>query len=299
MVDQSLLLLFFLTVATPFCTNGFLIGPATITSSTSSTLAQSSIRHSRPTTTTTSLDAVRNKGPLEADPDEGMVEKRVVGEIKQIDRTWTWTDDNGEEFIPDGEIEMDVFYPEGSSSKPKGAVFFMHGFSQYPVAYEKTLRAMATNANVVVFAVETGITSSVARGPICSDQQFWLQRAVSQDTIQLIQMMKAGELSPAIDSEVPIGLCGHSMGGGLCFYVAAQFPQVIDYVFTMAPAYGVKEFDPIAATKKAVAANSMCLAGTWDFIARASKVKEIVVNSNEQVPDSSIYGLIDRGLHGV
>ena len=51
---------------------------------------------------------------------------------------------------------------------------------------------------------------------------------------------------------------GHSMGGGLSFPIAAgDYCKEIDYVFTMAPAYGVEEFDPISkGVKKYTAPNT-------------------------------------------
>ena len=276
----------------PWVGSGFVVGP--YASSPSATVAshQPLTQRRRQEATSLSLIGYRNKGVLQKDEDNDDEDLPTeVGEIKGIDRTWTDGD-----FVPGGEIDMDVFYPEDSSG-PKGAVFFMHGFSQYPKAYAKTLRKLASQADVVVFAVETGVTTNVSQGPLFSNQQFWLQRAVSSDTIQLIEMMKDGEFSDIVDKDVPVGLCGHSMGGGLCFYVADQFPNDIDYVFAMAPAYGVAPFDPVNATKKTVAANSLLLAGSWDLIAPADKVETLVVNSNKKDPESSIYGLIKRGIH--
>lgn len=291
-----------IVVTLPSFANGFATSPtgSFLSSSFSSPIPDTQRPH--PVSTSLNLIGYRNKGSLQkVDEEDG--EAKEVGDVKEIPRIWT----DGT-FTPRGEIDLDVFYPmvsssssssfvRRSSSKPKGAVFFMHGFSQFPVAYAKSLQKTATEANVVVFAVETGLTSSAARGPLFSDQQFWLQRAMSYDTIQLIEMMKDGEFSDIVDRNVPVGLCGHSMGGGLCFYVANQFPNQIDYVFAMAPAYGVAAFDPIAATSKVVVSNSLLLAGSWDLIAPAKKVEQIGANSNKNMPNSSIYGLIKRGLH--
>jgi len=218
--------------------------------------------------------------------------KKRVGDIKSVDRDWTFLGDT----VTKGEIKVNVIYPD---TKAKGAVFFMHGFSQYPVAYADTLKKVADEAEVAVFAVETGVASGVSQGPsLFSNKQFYLQRAVSQDTQQIIDMMKAGKepFASYVDKDVPVGLCGHSMGGGLCNYVAADNP-FIDYVFTMSPALGVAPFEPVNATKRGVPDNSINLAGTWDFIAPKGKVKAIVESANQKKPGSAIYGPINRGLH--
>ncbi|KAL7560072.1 hypothetical protein ACA910_016132 [Epithemia clementina (nom. ined.)] len=293
-VSSAVVLLASSLLATlPPGSNGFVVG------SRSSSFHQS-LQHPRHDLTSLSLIGYRDRGLLRSDDkDDGDddSEALVLGRKNSAERVWTGKDN----FKPGGEIYFDVIYPEEGVNKkkqPQGAVFFMHGFSQYPVAYSKTLKNTATKANVVVFAVETGLTSKAARGPsLFSNTQFYLQQAVSQDTMQLIQMFQDGEFSKIVSSKVPVGLCGHSMGGGLCFYVAEQFPKLIDYIFAMAPAYGVEDFDPIVATKKTVAANAMLLAGTWDLLAPARKVEQIAVNSNQVEPKSAIYGPIKLGVH--
>jgi hypothetical protein len=100
-----------------------------------------------------------------------------------------------------------------------------------------------------------------------------------------------------IPKNVPLGLIGHSMGGGLCFHVASKFPSIIDYVFCMAPAPGEKAFGPHAAIKEYTPGNSMLLAGKWDLIAKDEVVKELSALCNSEKSGSSIYVDIDRGLH--
>jgi pimeloyl-ACP methyl ester carboxylesterase len=98
------------------------------------------------------------------------------------------------------------------------------------------------------------------------------------------------------NKKVPLGLIGHSMGGGLCFYVASMFPS-INYVFCMAPAPGEKAFAPHDAIDKHAPRNSMLLAGKWDLIAKREIVKELSALCNSKKSRSSIYVDIDRGLH--
>lgn len=179
----------------------------------------------------------------------------------------------------------------------------MHGFSQYTKAYSETLQRVADHANISVISVDTGITSifgDVITNPFGPSPPFLLQRKLSQDTIQCIQMILDGSeefKEFGIGKNVPMGVCGHSMGGGLSYPVAAAFPK-INYVFTMAPEAGESAFDPIAkGVDVRTVNNSMNLAGTWDLIARAKDVKAISTASNESKKDSSIYVSIDKGLH--
>merc|ERR1712038_537433 len=202
---------------------------------------------------------------------------------------------------------VDTFIPEGEI---KGCVFFMHGFSQYPVAYRKTLKLTADNANVAIIACETGLTSGIVLKDIASKPfsfitepswpQFALQRALSEDTKQCIEMvLKNDEVFKeyGITKDLPLGVCGHSMGGGLCFYVAESFPQV-KHLFAMAPAIGVEPFKPLSTIEEeSVVDNSMLLAGNWDFIAPSDKIKEISVESNKEKSMSSILVNIQRGVH--
>jgi len=237
--------------------------------------------------------------------DEGNVKKR---KRVKLERDWTFKRDNGEEYKASGKMNLKVFYPNEPTIK--GCAFFMHGFSQYPKAYRKTLQEAADKANVVIVASETGIFSPFVLSGIFSHldkvikdrtfTQFFLQMALSEDTKQTIRMILENDKSftdIGLNSRLPMAVCGHSMGGGLSFPVAAGF-QKINYVFTMAPAFGVDDFDPI---KKGVdvrtVKNSVLLAGNWDLIAKATKVESISDASNAKAPKSSVYVGIDKGLH--
>lgn len=227
---------------------------------------------------------------------------------KKIERDWTTIDANGEEYVSKGSMKTKIFLPE--EGKVKGCAFFMHGFSQYTAAYEGTLQDTADNANVAVISVDTGIASWFVLGELLSDPlamikdrsraQFVLQRALSEDTKQCIRMIKAGDEAFKefdIGKNVPMGVCGHSMGGGLSFPVAAAFPS-INYVFTMAPVAGVAAFDPIEeGVKVAASNNSMLLAGSWDLIGKSKNVEAISTASNEKKKNSSIFVEINKGLH--
>jgi hypothetical protein len=115
--------------------------------------------------------------------------------IKSIERDWTWGDD----YKAKGEFSVDLFVPEDRCVK--GCAFFMHGFSQYPIAYRGTLREAADKANVAIIAVETGITSKIVLEDVKNKpdgagrewSQFALQRAVSEDTKQCIRMVLEGD----------------------------------------------------------------------------------------------------------
>ena len=227
---------------------------------------------------------------------------------RKIERDWTYTDENGETYEAGGKLEVKVFLPDDGNVK--GCVFFMHGFSQYTKAYQDTLEKVANKANVAVISSETGIVSGVVLGELLSDPlamikdrtraQFVLQRALSEDTKQCINMVMKGddvfkELN--IGKNVPLGVSGHSMGGGLSFPVAADCPKV-NYVFTMAPVAGVPQFNPIEqGVDMRTVNNSMLVAGTWDLIAKADKIEDIYNKSNEKKKNSSTYVEIDRGLH--
>lgn len=76
--------------------------------------------------------------------------------VKNIERDWTW-----EDYTASGEFSCDLFVPE--NGQVKGCAFFMHGFSQYPVAYRKTLKQACEASNVAIVAVETGLLSSIVQ----------------------------------------------------------------------------------------------------------------------------------------
>ena len=199
------------------------------------------------------------------------------------------------------DFKVNIILPS-EGKETKGAAFFMHGFSQYPKAYRKTLKKLADESQIVIIAVETGIISSEVLEEVAKreeDKNYILQKAVATDTMQCIQMVldRREPFAEYIPKDVPLGLIGHSMGGGLCFHVASEFPSIIDHVFCMAPAPGVTEFDPSAAIKEHTPANSMLLAGKWDLIAKDKIVKELSVLCNSKKSKSSIYVDIDRGLH--
>jgi hypothetical protein len=126
--------------------------------------------------------SAKTKRRVEAQPDifkndsDEDIGQRIP--IRNIERDWTFEGFEGTRSIP-----VDLFIPE--NEKPKGCVFFMHGFSQYPIAYRKTLKKLkklTEEVGVAVVAVETGLTDKVAFD--LSDSHFALQRAVSQDTVQ-------------------------------------------------------------------------------------------------------------------
>lgn len=241
----------------------------------------------------TKMAKVTDMPDLESKDDDGRLLRTPR---KTIERNWSF-----EGYESSGEMTVDFFLPE--DGVVKGCAFFMHGFSQYPEAYCTTLKRAADKANVAILAVETGISSGfVLREALKnrSEAQFVLQRAVSQDTNQCIKMVLEGndvfkEYGITMKNVAKrVGLMGHSMGGGLCFPVAAGD---IDYVFTMAPAYGVDSFNPIAkGVGKYNVPNSLLLAGSWDIIAPANKIKKISEVSNEKFT-SSIFVDVRGGLH--
>ena len=245
----------------------------------------------------TSMAKVTDMPDLENKDDDGMLLRTPR---KNIERKWSF-----EGYESSGEMTVDFFLPE--DGMVKGCAFFMHGFSQYPEAYCTTLKRAADKANVAILAVETGITSGFVLKEALknrSDAQLVLQRAVSQDTNQCIKMVLEGN---DVFKEYGItkknvakrvGVMGHSMGGGLCFPVVAEDLQKdIDYVFTMAPAYGVDTFNPITkGVEKRYAPNSLLLAGSWDIIAPAKKINDISAASNEKLA-TSIFVDVRGGLH--
>mmetsp|Transcript_28474 Transcript_28474/g.59653 ORF Transcript_28474/g.59653 Transcript_28474/m.59653 type:complete len:429 (-) Transcript_28474:52-1338(-) len=223
--------------------------------------------------------------------------------VKNIERDWSFDD-----YEATGEFSTNLFLPK--DRKVKGCAFFMHGFSQYPIAYRQTLIDACDSASVAIIAVDTGLTSEgvlnesmkskLKRGS--DSPQFILQRAVSEDTKQCIRMVMEGNdlfaeygvKKSTVGNKIAV--MGHSMGGGLSFPVAADCD--IDYVFTMAPAFGEELFDPInEGVEKRTPKYSMLLAGGWDLIAPAKKVEEISATANSKEQNSSIFVNIARGLH--
>jgi hypothetical protein len=52
------------------------------------------------------------------------------------------------------DFKINIILP--SKAKETKAAFFMHGFSQHPKAYRKTLKKIAEESQIVIVAVETG-----------------------------------------------------------------------------------------------------------------------------------------------
>eukprot|EP00565_Helicotheca_tamesis_P002628 CAMPEP_0185728384 /NCGR_PEP_ID=MMETSP1171-20130828/3744_1 /TAXON_ID=374046 /ORGANISM="Helicotheca tamensis, Strain CCMP826" /LENGTH=395 /DNA_ID=CAMNT_0028397091 /DNA_START=33 /DNA_END=1220 /DNA_ORIENTATION=- len=218
--------------------------------------------------------------------------------VKGIERDWSVDD-----FTADGEFSVDLFLPE-DRNEIKGCAFFMHGFSQYPVAYRQTLTEACDSASIAIIAVETGITDGFVwnntKGK--TELNFNLQRALSEDTKQCIRMIMEGDNAfaeygvtrGAVGNNIAV--IGHGLGGGLSFPVAADCN--IDYVFSMAPIFGKQQFNPIVGgVDKRTPKSSMLLAGEWDLLAPANKVEEISAAANSKKKESSIYVDIARGLH--
>lgn len=219
----------------------------------------------------------------------------IVFKRAKIERTWEGARDGSE-------MKLDVIVPP--TGKPKGVVCFMHGFSQYPMAYRNTLKDISERAGIAIVAVETGLTSSQVLSDTISrvgNPQYVLQRAVAKDTLQCMQMIKNGE---APFNEFPqsarskLGVFGHSMGGGLTPYVASKVKRV-EYMAGMAPFFKVEpEFTPEDALMEGnVPLHSMFLSGSWDLIARPSRIREVSAFVNSEKTESSIYADIDKGVH--
>lgn len=215
------------------------------------------------------------------------------------------SEENGE-----GDFGTEVLLPVlRDDESVRGVVFFMHGFSQYPKAYRKSLEVIADEAKVAVIGVETGTLSSevvkdIVKGKGKDSAQYVLQKSVSEDTEQCIKMVKENDeiftsLGVPDGGDLPMGLVGHSMGGGLCFYVAEKFN--IDHVFVMAPVAGEEEFKPESAIKIRAPKQSMFLAGNWDIIAKPRLIKKMSDQcKSKNVNDSdsaSLYVEINRGIH--
>lgn len=226
-------------------------------------------------------------------------EEEAIGmnstESKMFNITRTWK--GGIE-----DMEVSLILPKNNAVK--GTVFFMHGFSQYPEAYRRSLKTMVEDLKVAVVAVETGLTSPQVLQDIFHNPEglkailkanYFLQRAVAMDTTQCVEMAKNGEYPFEELKGKPMGLYGHSMGGGLTFYVSSQ--TEIDYVGGLAPEPGVKDFRPEAGLKIRPPANSIMVAGSWDLIARPSKVTEVFKMAKETNVTKSLYTEIARGLH--
>lgn len=225
---------------------------------------------------------------------------------KKIKRDWSF-----DGYTATGEMTVDFFLPE--VGEIKGCAFFMHGFSQYPIAYCNTLQKSANNANVAIIAVETGVTDDIVLRNLVADGKrltppYVLQRAISNDTKQLIRMLLADEDDIFKEYGIARKFCknkiavmGHSMGGGLSYAVAADFHQDVEYVFTMAPVGGETPFEPVPAIEKSVVKNSMMLNGEWDLIAgfanRPLSVEKFAEASNNKEAKSCIYVDVNKGLH--
>jgi hypothetical protein len=65
----------------------------------------------------------------------------------------------------------------------------------------------------------------------------------------------------------------------------------------MASAPGLEAFDPLKNIEQRVAKHSMLLAGSWDLIAKVSKVKALFQASDKKIEGSSVFVDIQRGLH--
>lgn len=194
---------------------------------------------------------------------------------------------------------VDWVLPEDASDI-RGVIFFLHGFSQEPKAYRPTLEHVSNQLKVAIFAPEVDLDSPQVLEDVAGkvgDSQFCLQRALAFDAIQCIDMtiQRQPPFSNFLpSSSLPIGVAGHSMGGGLSWFVASRFPKTISYVAALAPFPGVPAFAP---TNAIAPRHSMHVAGSWDFLAKPSQVHNLTATANSVYANSSVYVEIARGLH--
>lgn len=243
-------------------------------------------------------------------PEKDLEEEDKDGNILKVPRKKIVRDWSFDGYTATGEMTADFFLPEVGGIK--GCAFFMHGFSQYPIAYCNTLQKSANKANVAIIAVETGVTDDIVLRNLVADGKrlappYVLQRAISNDTKQLIRMLldkddifkEYGIARKFCKNKIAV--MGHSMGGGLSYTVAADFPKDVEHVFTMAPVAGEMPFEPVPAIKKSAVKNSMMLNGEWDLIAgfanRPLSVEKFAEASNNKEAKSCIYVDVNKGLH--
>ena len=208
-----------------------------------------------------------------------------------------------------GRYIVDLALPAQKAS-PKGIVCFLHGFSQYPLAYWDTLHELATDLGVLIGAPETGIFSlrvlrrwlsgEFGRSPDALQES--LQRTLAEDALQMLDLMR--QRAPPFDDlelseDLPRAMMGHSMGGGLCFYVGrhARIPALA----AMAPFPQLQgDLDPSKNIASDPPSEAVLLAGGWDFIARGSpteKPGEAIKQLARMCGSNALYSEIPRGLH--
>ena len=130
-----------------------------------------------------------------------------------------------------------------------------------------------------------------------------LQRTLAEDTLQMAEMMEVGD--PPFDRlglrpSLPRVAMGHSMGGGLCPYVARK--AGISAVMTMAPFPELeKDLDPALNLRESPPREALFVAGGWDLVARDSggglEPPGEAIRELAAMTDNAVFSLIPHGTH--
>lgn len=133
--------------------------------------------------------------------------------------------------------ECRVFSAVDSSDRI-GTVIFLSGFAQTPEAYRGLLDRCAS-AGVVVVAPLTstlGISRSHLQNNLVDEAEFWMNQVLNRSGSELdAYLPRPG---------APVGILGHSVGGGLTYSLAERFPQA-KAIAALSPTPGlIDEFEP-------------------------------------------------------
>ncbi|GMH37809.1 hypothetical protein BSKO_05682 [Bryopsis sp. KO-2023] len=178
-----------------------------------------------------------------------------------------------------------------------GTVVFLSGFAQTPEAYTSLLERCAA-AGVVALVPMTSTTAtskSRLQSNLLDDGAFWMEHVINNSSSELQPYLPQGD--------APVGILGHSMGGGMTYSLAALFPQAKSIV-TMAPTPALTEgFEPaeVIASEKFQASKRrvLVLAGGLDPYAKARDIKrEIVTPLTTAFGEGTVdYEFTRLGLH--
>lgn len=199
-----------------------------------------------------------------------------------------------------GEKKCRVFSAKGVTDRV-GTVVFLSGFAQTPEAYKGLLERCASAGIVVLAPLTSTLSTSRSRlqENLVNDGEFWIERAIDDSHPDLKQYLPRGK------GKGPVGILGHSVGGGLSYALAARIPQA-QSIATMSPFPSLsKGFNPAEVIEgnsfQASSRRALVLAGGLDLYSRAKNVdSDIVTPLTKALGEAAVEcEFLKFGLHTV
>ncbi|SMY23483.1 unnamed protein product [Zymoseptoria tritici ST99CH_1A5] len=127
------------------------------------------------------------------------------------------TSTSGTFTTPDGHSLYTLTYAPPSSTPPIARLIHLHGFSDHAHQHAQFFQYLASTHAIKVYAFDQRGWGRSVHTP--------KEKGLSGPTSQVMEDITSFvESLPAEESDIPLFLMGHSMGGGECLYYAAMGP---------------------------------------------------------------------------